>query len=245
MGEETGQEEEADAGLALRRRFNEDGAPASDEMKSLLAEHEETQAQAFQEMEQTRVTMQTEHLANMQSKDHQLHSNNTLLQCKDAIIQLKDNQLRSKDELLQAKDAEILRLCEDILRLRADLPHGRAPSISDGSPPSPIDSTGDGLNTSTQRGISFGGAVNLSARAASPAFLVERDSSVPDAAHDDANLATLPTGTKIQVRRGPYEGRSGVIIEHAGLDAGLDYYKLSLKWVRTPFTLLTGDFIWS
>jgi hypothetical protein len=84
--------------------------------------------------------------------------------------------------------------------------------------------------------ISFGAAVNLSGRAASPAFVDERD--LPVAAHDETILATLPSGTKINVRTGPFKGRSGRIVKHAGLD----FYKVQLKWVRKSTTIRAGEF---
>jgi hypothetical protein len=96
-----------DAGREQRRRPNEDAAAAADETRSLRAAHAEAQAQAFREMEQTRVMGLELMQARVQNAElkAEIRNRDAALQAKDAVIQGKEANLQVSAVALQSKDA--------------------------------------------------------------------------------------------------------------------------------------------
>ncbi len=88
---------------------------------------------------------------------------------------------------------------------------------------------------------SFGFAAASSARAASR-HSYSRDSDSSAAVSDDVeeiNPGTLPpNGTKVKIRDGRYEGRSGTIIGHSGIG----WFTVKLNWVRQDVKVRKHEF---
>jgi hypothetical protein len=227
------QVEPAGAWRQKRRRPNKSTTAVPDETRSLRAAHAKAQAQALGEMERARVTglelqqaradvsrLQVEAKVNDEVFQAAIRSKDELLLFKDAVIE-------SKVKLLQAKDAEIRRHA-DLERCGAEsaVQAALAAAVAPAHAPAPghVASCAGCLR---QVG-SFGA---LDGQFQCPR-LMARD-------QQEINPGTLPqNGTKIKMRHGRYEGRSGTIVGHSGIG----WFTVKLKWVRKDVKVRRHEF---